>query len=218
MGANYHEMNNNKKKSSSSKFCKKLFLPENLLPFSSSSTSPENNSNSTISFPDINNNNIFSKPDFMLSELEHEESNNNNTNNSNNLSDLFKPEFLKPDFNLFSTKTDEDDDQDEFDELDSHKIPRSATITCNKTNKPNDNTSDINRDNPEMSSFVQNYHNIRFSSHGHMNNISKKDIRNRAKAIKRQEENERKREEREHLNSANELSKSCIEHLLTDEI
>merc|ERR1712223_2162339 len=146
----------------------------------------------------------------MLSEPENEDSNNNNSN-SNNLTDLFKPDFLKSDFNLFSTTN----DQNELDEnqiQEPHKIPRSATITCNKTSKPNDNNSNIRtRDDPEMSSFVQNYHNIRFSSHGHMNNISKKDIRNRAKAItrqKRQEEKERKRKEREHLNSANELSKS----------
>lgn len=78
-------------------------------------------------------------------------------------------------------------------------IPRSATIS-NAAN------------NPEMSSFVQN----RRFSHGCMDSMSKKDIRSRAKAIKRQEEKERKRKDREHYNSANELSKSCIEHLLTD--
>ena len=49
-----------------------------------------------------------------------------------------------------------------------------------------------------------------------MDSMSKKDIRCRAKAIKKQEEKERKRKDREHYNSANELSKSCIEHLLTD--
>jgi len=81
-------------------------------------------------------------------------------------------------------------------------IPRSATIS-NAAN------------NLEMSSFVQN----RRFSHGCMNSMSKKDIRSdakRAKAIKKQEEKERKRKDREHYNSANELSKSCIEHLLTD--
>merc|ERR1719186_416115 len=83
-----------------------------------------------------------------------------------------------------------------------HKIHRSATISVT---------------NPEMSSFV---HNQRRLSQGNMNNIitSKKDIRMRAKAVKKQEEKERKRREREHLKSASELSKSCIENLLTDEM
>lgn len=193
---NYHEMNNNRKKSA--KLCKKLLLPEN-------SSSPENHSNSIsmISSPDINNN-IFLKPDFMLSEPENEE----NNNNSKNLFDLFKPDFLKPDFDPFSNKN----DRKEHGDHEFYKIPRSATMTCNNTSISNNNgNNNFKHRDPEMSSFVQNHHNIRFNSHGHMNNI--KDIRNRAKAIKRQEEKERKRKEREHLNSANELSKSCIEHL-----
>lgn len=88
-------------------------------------------------------------------------------------------------------------------------ISRSATISiqqnCNNNNSP---------EHTEMSSFVSN----RRFSHGIMNNVSKKEIRSRARLIKKQEEKERKRKEREHLNSACELSKSCIENILADEI